>query len=86
MKLHPKPFIEVKKHRQKARFNDMELCLDEIDDLGTFIEIEKLTNDEDTERIQAELFDFLLTLGIQKEDRITQGYDTLMRLNQEKKD
>ncbi|HEY1074877.1 MAG TPA: class IV adenylate cyclase [Patescibacteria group bacterium] len=78
-----KPFIEVKKYRRKARFNDIELCLDEVENLGMFIEVEKLTQEEDTEKIQEELFSFLLSLGVQEEDRVTQGYDTLVRLYNE---
>jgi adenylate cyclase class IV len=53
--------------------------LDEVDGLGSYIEVEKMS-DEDGEKIQNELFDFLQILGVSKEDRVLKGYDTLMWL------
>lgn len=71
--------VEVHKTRIKGMYNDYEICLDEVDELGSYIEVEKMS-DEDGEKIQKELFDFLQTLGISKEDRVFKGYDTLMWL------
>lgn len=68
----------VNKKRQKAVYKDMEICVDEVEGLGSFIELERLVTSGDPEKIQKELFDFLLTLGIKKEEEINQGYDTLM--------
>ena len=33
--------VQVKKYRQKTRYMDYEICLDEVDELGLFVEIEK---------------------------------------------
>jgi adenylate cyclase, class 2 len=75
-----KESVHVHKTRLKATLNDMEICLDEVKDLGSFIEVEKLTDEVDGEKVQNELFDFLQTVGVKKEDRVTRGYDTLMWL------
>jgi len=93
-----RPFIEVKKERRKAKYGGLkpphslleneeqiEICLDRVEDLGEYIEVEKLTKDNNVEKIQQELFSFLETLGISKSDQETHGYDTLMRLKQLKK-
>jgi adenylate cyclase class 2 len=71
--------IEVHKKRQKGKYGDYEICLDEVDGIGFFIEVEKMS-DEDGEKVQNELFDFLQTLGISKGDRVLIGYDTLVWL------
>ena len=65
------------KKRRKCRYNEYEVCLDEVEGLGNFIEVEKITEGEG-EVIQRELFNFLMKLGVNKEDKIEQGYDTLM--------
>src|SRR3990167_7575141 len=41
-----KPIIEVKKIRRKGKLGEYEICLDQVEKLGTFIELEKLTDDE----------------------------------------
>lgn len=69
--------ISVYKTRTKTKYMDMEICLDEVDHLGSFIEVEKITDGEGKD-VQEELFCFLETLGVKREDRIINGYDTLM--------
>ncbi len=69
----------VNKTRQKCTYNDLEICLDEVEGLGSFIEVEKMADEEsDSEAIQAELFSWLISLGIKEEDRATKGYDIMM--------
>lgn len=71
--------IKIRKGRRTAHYNGLELCLDEIDELGTFIEVEKLADDtSDVDVIQKELWEVLHRLGIDTEDRVHKGYDTLM--------
>ena len=67
--------VEVHKKRKKGNYHEYEICLDEVQDLGSFIEVEKIS-DEDGEKVQNELFDFLKMLGVEKEDRVLVGYDT----------
>jgi adenylate cyclase class 2 len=69
----------VYKKRQKCIYQDIEICLDEVEELGTFIEVEKkVVGKTDGQKIQEELFVFLQTLGITKEDRVFEGYDILI--------
>lgn len=71
--------VRVVKTRTKTKYQEMEICLDEVEGLGSFIEVEKIT-DGDGEMVQNELFDFLQTLGIARENRMVNGYDTLIFL------
>lgn len=77
-----KPITVVQKSRRKAKYHGYEICVDEVLNLGTFIEVEKMT-DEPTEVVQEELFNFLKELGVNKEDMQTHGYDTLTYMKQQ---
>ena len=70
--------VQVKKVRQKTSYNNWEVNLDEIEGLGSFIEVESITDESDAEKVQNELFSFLQTLGVKPEDRTNHGYDTLI--------
>lgn len=69
--------VQVNKVRIKCKYKDYEVCVDEVDGLGSFVEVEKMT-DEDALQVQEELFKFLQSLGVNKKDREMHGYDTLM--------
>lgn len=40
------PIVEVKKARQKAKYRDYEICINEVDDLGPFSEVEKFSDSD----------------------------------------
>lgn len=74
-----KPEVEVKKTRKKAKLGEYELCLDRVEGLGDYLEIEKLTDDDvDPTKVVAELYGILEPFGLSKEDEESKGYDTLM--------
>jgi adenylate cyclase class 2 len=74
-----RPEVNVRKTRRKANYKDYEICLDEVDGLGSFIELEKITN-EDSGRVQDEMMKFLKELGVDETERVMNGYDTLIWL------
>lgn len=72
-------YSDLTKTRQKAVIGDIEICLDAVDNLGTYIEAEKLTDgDVDYDAIIAELWTLLESLGVSKASAVTDGYDVLM--------
>ena len=74
-----KPEVEVKKTRKKAKMGEYELCLDRVENLGDYLEIEKLTEDNvDPVKVVAELYGILEPFGLSKKDEESRGYDTLM--------
>jgi adenylate cyclase class 2 len=66
------------KKRRKGKYNNWEICVDEVEGLGNFVEVEQLSEDGDSEQIQKELFNFLQGLGITEADREHFGYDVLI--------
>lgn len=72
-------YSDLTKTRQKARKGDIEICIDAVDGLGSFVEAEKLTDEDvDYDSIVAELWQVLEKFGVRREDEVTDGYDVLM--------
>lgn len=72
-------YSDLTKTRLKAYLNDIEICIDDVDGLGSFVEVEKLTDEDvDYDSVAAELRDVLNQLGVKPEDEVTDGYDVLM--------
>lgn len=77
LKLGWKPEVEVKKKRKKGKLGEYEICLDRVEQLGDFIEIEKMTDDNaDPEKTREELFKELEKFGLSRNQEETKGYDT----------
>lgn len=74
--------VTVEKRRVKAKYNDMEIVLDEVEQLGSFIEVERVVADENADnrlKIQQDLYDFLESIGVGKEDHVIDGkYDIML--------
>jgi adenylate cyclase, class 2 len=73
----------VTKERTKTKFNELEICLDKVEKLGTFIEVEKLVPEEGCDdkkslAVQTELLEFLSNLGLDLKKRVNTGYDNLL--------
>ena len=70
--------LVINKKRTITHYNGCEICIDEVENLGSYIEMEKMVEEGDADKIQEELFVFFETLGISRKDRIGVGYDILM--------
>lgn len=73
-------FSDITKTREKAKDGDYEICLDNIPELGMYIEVEKLCDETvNGEIIVLELWSYLAQYGISKDDEEVHGYDVLVR-------
>lgn len=72
-----KEAVSVNKTRIITHYDNCEICIDDVENLGVFIEMEKLTKEGESEKIQDKLFKFFESIGIAREDRIMLGYDVL---------
>lgn len=74
------PYSEVKKIRQKGVLGDVEICIDSVEGLGDFIELEKLTTDDaNYNEVATLLWGIFHDLGISRKDQVVLGYDVLMK-------
>lgn len=72
------PTTRIAKARRTADFGDMTVCVDEVDGLGTFLELERIVPDDACgEAVQAELAQFVASLDVEAE-RTTETYDSLV--------
>jgi predicted adenylyl cyclase CyaB len=70
--------LDTAKVRQTSSYNGLTIKLDQIEELGSFIKVEKMVEGEDIQQVKDQLFAFLERFGISREDQITQPYGTLI--------
>ncbi len=66
--------ITIKKKREKYVLGDINIEIDEIENYGTFLELEKISNNKS----KKDLFDLMNRLGIHKDQIFEKGYITLI--------
>jgi len=71
-------FITIEKTRSIYKIKDMEVCLDEVKDLGSYIELEKFAPGNETLKVQDELRDLLKLFEVDEKDHTCDGYDILL--------
>ncbi len=67
--------VRVMKTRQKGRLGKWEACIDEVEGLGSFIELEELAASAEAGRIIREMRALFAELGIAEEDMLADRYD-----------
>ncbi len=73
-----KKWVVVNKKRRYAKYKDYNLCIDEVERLGAFIEIELLVNEDDTKDYIMDLKDVASELGLDKDNIVNSHYDTMI--------
>ena len=77
------PTVRIIKTRRTASVGGCSLCIDEVDGVGEFLELERMAPDHaDAQAIQADLAAFVSSLGIAA-IRTDQTYDSLVHAAQE---
>lgn len=66
------------KTRQKYIAGNFEIVIDDVKDLGIFVEIEVLEHDDDTEVTIKKIYDLLKEIGITKFNKQTRGYISMI--------
>jgi adenylate cyclase class 2 len=73
------PTVRIVKARRSARVDGISICLDEVDGLGWFLELERIVGDDGCgELVQDELVAYVADLDIDAE-RTVETYDSLVR-------
>ena len=70
------PFSDVSKARQTGKLNDVEVCIDSVEGLGDFMELERLAVENAD---PAAITDDLWRIMVSRQDEVTDGYDILMK-------
>jgi adenylate cyclase, class 2 len=73
-----RPTVRIAKTRRVTTLGDCSLCVDEVEGVGEFLELERMAPDDaDTQVVQAELAALVSSLGIAA-TRTNQTYDSLV--------
>jgi adenylate cyclase class 2 len=73
------PTVQIRKQRRAGSWDGVTVCVDVVDRLGPFIEVERVVSaTESGEKVQAELDSLVRSLGVPVE-RVTDTYDSLIR-------
>jgi predicted adenylyl cyclase CyaB len=71
-----KMIADTTKSRTKCKVGNYEICVDHVTELGDYLEIEQIT-DQDPALVQKQMLDFLSKNGIDTTQQISVGYDIL---------
>ncbi|HEY8992251.1 MAG TPA: class IV adenylate cyclase [Candidatus Microsaccharimonas sp.] len=72
-------YSDLTKTRQKAKYNDIEICVDDVEELGVFIEAERLAEESaDGQSIVEALWIELEKFGVNRSSEVFEGYDVLL--------
>jgi adenylate cyclase, class 2 len=73
------PTVRIVKMRRTAQLGELSLCLDDVEHIGAFLEVEKvIPPGQSGKAVQAELHTFACSLSVGLE-RTTDTYDSLVR-------
>ena len=79
-----RPTVRIAKTRRVANVEDCSLCVDDVEGVGAFLELERMAPDEaDSRTVQADLIAFVSSLDIAA-TRTDQTYDSLVHAAQER--
>lgn len=71
--------VHIRKTRSSASYKEWEICLDEVEGLGAFIEVEHLVAEgTDVEEVYENLKAFIRTLGVPDSSIINSRYDIML--------
>ncbi len=73
-----KEWVQVNKKRVYSKYDDVNICMDEVERLGYFIELELLIDENDEKDYESILLDYAKKLGIDTARRINSHYDTMI--------
>ena len=71
-------WVQVNKVRRYSKYENVNVCMDEVERLGCFIELELLIEDNDDKDYESILLDYASKLGIDASRRINSHYDTMI--------
>ncbi len=71
--------VRIRKTRQTAHYKEWEICLDEVEGLGTFMEVEHLVQEgADVTQVYEDLKVFICSLGVPESTITTSRYDIML--------
>jgi len=71
--------LEIVKRRRKFKLQEYSVCVDDVDRLGAFIEVEALvTEGAHVQNIRDAMWQLLSPFNVKQDDQVNRGYDRLL--------
>ena len=78
-----KEAVRIRKIRRKTHYEKWEICIDEVEGLGSFVEIEELVEENDSvQEVQQRMEAFLAKLGVGTGSLLKNRYDVMLMQKQ----
>ncbi len=71
-------FFDLDKDREKFVLDDMEICLEDINDFGLGIEVEVMATQEESEEVKQKIKTFLKSIDVQEEDIVPKSITNII--------
>lgn len=71
-------WVSVNKIRTYSKYENVNICMDEVERLGCFIELELLIDENDDKDYESILLEYANKMGIDTDKRINSHYDTMI--------
>jgi predicted adenylyl cyclase CyaB len=73
-----KAYFEFTKHRKSYKFGDLTVCLEDIENFGTAIEVEGITDKAGAETMKTKIFSFLESIGVNKDEIVPKSVTNIL--------
>lgn len=73
-----KEWVQVNKVRKYSKYQEYNICIDEVERLGIFVEIELLVNEQNDIDYESKLLEIAKEMKIDTNNRINSHYDTMI--------
>jgi predicted adenylyl cyclase CyaB len=71
--------VRIAKHRRKTTYKNWEVCVDDVEGLGSYVEMEELAETtDDVPEIKERMQAFLAEQGVKESDILRNRYDVMM--------
>lgn len=71
-------WVTVEKKRVTTKYNGFNICIDEVKKLGSFVEIEIITEEDNILQYEEKIINVATKLGIDTNNRINDYYDSMI--------
>ena len=71
-------WVQVNKERRYSKYKNCNICMDKVEGLGEFVEVEMLVSEQDDVDYKERLFEVAKEIGVETGNIVNSHYDTMI--------
>ena len=71
-------WVQVNKERRYSKYKNCKICMDKVEGLGEFVEVEMLVSEQDDVDYKEKLFEVAKEIGVETGNIVNSHYDTMI--------